>query len=99
VRRLRFSPKAAEDIENIGDFIARDSPRRARSFVEELLDTCRGIVAMPEAYQGVPELAEGLRRAVHRNYLIFYTVRDSEVRVERVLHGARNVGPETFRGR
>ena len=99
MNRLRLSPRAAEDLEAIGDFIARDSPRRAVSFVEELLEACRTIARMPEAYPAVPELAEGLRRAVHGRYLIFYTVRSREVRIERLLHGARNIGAGEFHER
>ncbi len=91
-----MSPKAAADLEDIGDFIARDSPRRAMSFVEELFEMFRTIATMPEAYAATPELASGLRRAVHGRYLIFYSVEQHEVRIERVLHGARNIGPGTF---
>lgn len=34
--KLVFSPKAAEDLEEIGDYIARDNPQRALSFVAEI---------------------------------------------------------------
>jgi plasmid stabilization system protein ParE len=36
---LVFSPKAAEDLEEIGDYIARDNPQRAVSFIEEYRET------------------------------------------------------------
>jgi toxin ParE1/3/4 len=38
------------------------------------------------------ELAVGLRMMPHANYLIFYRELDDHVRIERVLHGARDVG-------
>lgn len=28
---------------------------------------------------------------VHASYLIFYRILDGEIRIERVLHGARNI--------
>ncbi len=34
--RLQFSPKSADDLEEIGDYIARDNPVRAASFVDEI---------------------------------------------------------------
>jgi len=36
--RCEFSPQAVADLQEIGDFISRDNPERARSFVLELLD-------------------------------------------------------------
>jgi toxin ParE1/3/4 len=38
--RLVFSPRAALDLEEIGDYIARDNPRRAISFLGELEAHC-----------------------------------------------------------
>jgi len=35
--RLIFSPRAAADLEAIGDYIAHDNPARAISFLEEPL--------------------------------------------------------------
>ena len=34
--RLVITPLAEQDIESIGDYIARDNPRRALSFIREL---------------------------------------------------------------
>jgi toxin ParE1/3/4 len=45
--RLFFSPRAEADLEDIGDYIARDNPARAISFLEELRSHCdyAGIVS------------------------------------------------------
>jgi len=37
MKPLGFSPKAADDLDAIADYIAEDNPRRAQSFIEELL--------------------------------------------------------------
>lgn len=47
--KLVFSPKAAEDLEEIGDYIARDNPTRALSFVAEIEARCRKLLVAPEA--------------------------------------------------
>lgn len=91
MKPVRLSPKAADDLEAIGDFIARDSPTRALSFVDELLGAWEAIGHTPKAYPERPELASGVRRAVHPPYLIFYTIGRDEIRIERVLHGARDL--------
>ncbi len=92
-RRLILSPRAATDLEEIAEYIARDNPARAASFVAELEATCRAVAATPELYPARADLAPGLRMAVHGRYLVFYRDLPGEgaVRVERVLHGARNL--------
>lgn len=96
-RRLLLSPRAATDLEEIAEYIARDNPVRAASFVAELEEKCRLVAAAPELHPPRADLAPGLRVAVHGRYLVMY--RDlpdqNTVRIERVLHGARNL-PHLF---
>ncbi len=92
-RRLILSPRAATDLEEIAEYIARDNPVRAASFVAELEATCRAVAATPDLYPARADLAPGLRMAVNGRYLVFYrdVAGERAVRVERVLHGARNL--------
>ncbi len=92
-RRLLLSPRAAADLEDIAEYIARDNPERAATFVEELEAKCRAVAAAPDIYPARPDLAPGLRMAVHGRYLVLFRELpgQSAVRVERVLHGARNL--------
>lgn len=87
----RLTPKAVEDLESIGDFIALDNPARAVTFVDELVAVFETIVLQPQAYQRRDDLADGLRQAVHGHYLTFFTPPDEGILVERVLHGARRL--------
>jgi plasmid stabilization system protein ParE len=43
------------DLREIGDYIARDNPQRAASFVGELLARSQRIAKQPEAYPARPE--------------------------------------------
>ena len=88
---LSFAPKAARDIEEIGDYIARDSQRRAAIFINELEVHCYQIAKMPSAFPSREDLAVGLQMAVHGNYLIFFLVQEEIVRIERIIHGARRI--------
>jgi toxin ParE1/3/4 len=94
--KVVFSPAANGDLEKIGDFIARDIPRRAKSFVAEIADLCGKIGLFPLGYEACPDLHPAIRRAVHGRYLIFYSVGEEAVRIERILHGARKIDPEQF---
>ncbi len=44
---------------------------------------------MPEAYPLRPDLGDNIRMIPFKAYLIFYSAGE-EIRIERVLHGARN---------
>ena len=91
MRPLRISPRAAADLDEIADYIARDNPERAITFIEELRAVCERTSHSPEAYTLRPDIAPEVRMAVHGQYLILFRVLSTEVRVERVLHGARNL--------
>jgi len=91
VKTVRLSPRAADDLENIGDVIAVDDPARALEFVQELRERCAVLADMPECGVERRDLQPGIRMLVHGVYLLFYRVLGDEVRIERVLHGARDV--------
>lgn len=88
---VTFSPKSRQDLLDIGDHIAKDSRTNARRFVAQLIDQCQRIGHAPLGYVSREDLAAGLRMAPLGHYVIFFRVLDGTVRVERVLHGARNL--------
>lgn len=89
--RFRFSRRAEADLEEIGDFIARDNPMRAISFLRELRDHCRKLLTFPQAAPLRPELGDGVRLSVFRNYVVLYVVHLDLLEIRRVVHGARNL--------
>jgi toxin ParE1/3/4 len=91
VTRCVFSRRAETDVEAIGDYIARDSPRRALSFVRKLRDRCRAIASSPLAAPLRPELGKGIRMVVFGDYVIFYRHSRTQVIIDRILHGARDI--------
>ncbi len=89
--RLRIAAAAEADLESIADWIGKDYPQRALSFVLELREACAPLELMPEAFPVVPRFAHhAIRRKVHGSYLIFYVVTGDTVTVLRILHGARD---------
>lgn len=93
LRRRLLSPRAAADLEEIVDYIARDNPVRAASFVAELEAKCRAVAEAPELYAARSDLTPGLRMALHGRYLVLFRDLPGEnaVRIERVVHGSRNM--------
>lgn len=95
--KVVLTDEALADLEAIADYIARDNPSRARSFVAELLAKARGLADMPEAFPLVPRYASlGIRRRVHGNYLIFYRADPARITVIHILHGARDYAALLF---
>lgn len=89
--KVRLSSEARRDLIAIGDYIARDNPSRAHSFIKELTNKCAGLADIPLGYAIVPRYgARGIRRCVHGNYQIFYRADGDLIFVVRVLHGARD---------
>ncbi len=88
---VTFSPKSRQDLLDIGDYIAKDSRANARRFVGKLMEQCKRIGNAPLGYAGREDLAPGLRMAALGRYVVFFRVIDNSVRIERVLHGARNL--------
>lgn len=96
MKRLLYSDFATDDLKAILDFIARDKPIVARSFVDAIIETCHLIAANPEIGMRRDDLAPALRLFTHRGYGIYYRNLDTEVTIERVLHPSLDVRRQSF---
>lgn len=90
--KVTFSPAARDDLVELALYIAQDNPVRAASFVDVLQDRCLALGKAPGIGTARPELGEGVSMLPHGRYLIFYRHTRTQVRVERVMHGARDIG-------
>ncbi|APH73702.1 type II toxin-antitoxin system RelE/ParE family toxin [Aquibium oceanicum] len=84
-----FSRESEQDLANIVDYIARDNPHRAHTFVDELRAHVEEKLSTYPA-SGPPI---GIRRyVVFGNYIIVYRVEESEkiVHVQVIVEGHRN---------
>ncbi len=85
-----FSPLAVQDLDGILEYIARDKPLAAIAFVETLREKCRTLARFPLLGAAREGLISGLRIFPVGNYVIYYRPENDIVRIERVLHGARD---------
>jgi toxin ParE1/3/4 len=88
---LVFTPLAQKDLELIGDYIARDNPRRALTFIREIRQQCKVISSRPMTYRPRSEIGVDIRCCVFGRYSIYFIVSDSRVRIVRILHGAMDI--------
>jgi toxin ParE1/3/4 len=85
-----LSPAADDDLIEIADFIAKDKPERAISFVMELEDRARNFLgAAPSAGT---MYKDGLRFTVLSGYVVLYEIDDARnnVYVHHIFQGSRN---------
>lgn len=86
-----FTARAEADLEQIGDYIARDNPRRAVTFVAELIERCERLTETPEGFPLIPRYeGSGIRRRTYGAYLIFYRVAGDGIEILHVLNGAQD---------
>jgi len=87
---VRWSPRAAEDLEDICTRIARDSEQYAAIFARRVLASVQTIPTFPRAGRVVPEYGdENLREKLFGNYRIVYRLREHAVEIVTVHHAAR----------
>lgn len=96
-RRFILSDQAEADLEDIGAYIAHDSPRAAERVMAALLAKCELIAVQPTLYPAREDIAPGFRRALWKPYGVWYQITaDGNVRIERIVHGARDL-PSLFK--
>ncbi|MBL8473090.1 MAG: type II toxin-antitoxin system RelE/ParE family toxin [Rhodocyclaceae bacterium] len=94
--RVVLSPQTERDLEQIGDYIALDNPRRALTFIAEMNAKCLKLGVVPGLGSARPEFGDGIRMLPHGRYLIFYREYPAEIRIERIMRGARDIGSADF---
>lgn len=97
--QVRWTPQALNDLEAICLFIARDAPRIASVFADTAFRATDRLAEFPHLGRIVPELEiESIREIILGNYRLIYRIREDEVHVVTVHHGARLLDAKKFAG-
>ena len=84
-------PLAAQDIAEIWEYIAEDSPLAARRVREEIHSAIRALIPFPNQGHKRPDLtSRPLRFALVREYLIAYAPAEKPLWIVAVMHGRRS---------
>jgi toxin ParE1/3/4 len=90
VIEIRWTPQAADDLQAIHDFIARDSPRYARAEVERIVAAVDQLEVFPQSGRVVPEhRREDVRELIERPYRIVYRTRSEAVIILMIFRASR----------
>jgi len=90
-----WSPSALEDIEQIAQFIAKDSSDQAAIFVGRLIEATDRLETAPLSGRIIPEIGHrDCREIIYGAYRIMYRRVGRDVWIAGVVHGARDWRPE-----
>lgn len=91
MRQLLYLPMAAQELDEIWDYIAQYDPAAADRHVDRIDATAARLCHYPFVGRDRSELATSLRSIVIGHYLVFYQVLPDSITVTRIIHGARDL--------
>jgi toxin ParE1/3/4 len=88
---IRWSPLAAEDLEQICERIERDNPDAAWRVAKTIYEGCASLKDFPHRGRASLRMA-GRRELVFPSlpYIAVYRVTEQAVEISRIFHGAQN---------
>ena len=89
-----WSPSALNDIDEIAEYIARDSVDRAALFVSRIFESTDHLQKFPLSGRVIPEIGDqSCREILYGVYRIMYRIEDNDVWITGVVHGERDWKP------
>ena len=98
---IRWTELAVLDLENIRDFISRDSEYYAVEFTTKIIDTVEKLYLLPSMGRKVPETNDkSIREVICYGYRIMYRIENEDsILILGIIHAARdmnNINPHPW---
>ena len=91
--KIIWSPRAASNLEDICEYIARDSKYYATLFAKRIIAIVENIPKFPKSGRIVPEYnSKNLREKIHKNYRIIYRVKRNFIEIVAICHSTKPLG-------
>jgi toxin ParE1/3/4 len=87
--RLRYAPRARADIAEIHTYIAEHNPKAASDVVRRIREAVSNLAKHPGIGRNTPIKGARSFPVTPYSYVIYYSVRDRELIVLHIRHGAR----------
>lgn len=89
-KEIRWSPRATGILEEICNFISKDSEFYAAVFARKILSLVKEIPDFPKLGRVVPEYEdENLREKIYQNYRVVYRLKKDVIEIVVVAHGSK----------
>ncbi|MFA4852227.1 MAG: type II toxin-antitoxin system RelE/ParE family toxin [Bacteroidales bacterium] len=97
--RLNWTLQAAEDLENIAEYIAKDSVKYASLQVKRITERTLILKIYPEAGRIVPELMQSnIKELISGNYRIIYKIiNKNRIDILTIFHTSRLLNNELLK--
>ena len=88
--RIEWTDRSLEDLNEIHEYIARDSKNYANLFVKKIYETVQKLKDFPNIGRVVPEVNNpSVREVIFQNYRIIYRKMNNYVEIITIIHGSR----------
>jgi plasmid stabilization system protein ParE len=88
--KIRWSPQAASNLEEICSYISKDSEYYAALFAKRIIKIIKAIPDFPKLGRIVPEYNDkNLREKIYENYRIVYRIKEDIIEIAAICHGSR----------
>jgi plasmid stabilization system protein ParE len=92
-KKIRWSPRAAFNFEDICNYIAKDSEVYATIFANKINTIIKSIPQFPKSGRIVPEYGEkNIREKIYENYRIVYRINGDFIEIVAICHCAKPLG-------
>jgi len=92
VKKIRWSPKAADNFEEICAFIGKDSEYYASMLAKKIISIVKNLPLFPESGRIVPEYQDSnLREKIFQNYRIVYRIKGQLIEIVTISHAAKQL--------
>ena len=89
--KIQWTEPAVLDLEDIRDFIARDSEYYALEFAGRIFNAVEQLKRFPQVGRRVPEVEDDrIREIIFHNYRIIYQIREQIILILGIIHAARD---------
>lgn len=88
--KLVWTHEALEKLDEIEEYISKDSPARAEKFINQLISRAEYLLKNPNKGRIVPEFfIQELRELIFENYRIVYLLREDSIEILTVFESHR----------
>ena len=90
--KIAWSKPAVTDLNNIREYISKDSQRYASIFTAKLISAVDRLAEFPQSGRIVPEMnRHDIREVIYQHYRIIYKIESDQLIIMTVVHGGRDL--------
>jgi toxin ParE1/3/4 len=87
--KIRFTPRAAADLDDIFAYVAKENPRAAADLVDKITVAVQRLGRFPDLGHATNPAGRQVVTVARTRYRVFYRVRENEVRILTIRHTSR----------